>query len=112
MTGQPSLWVCVARILGLTQLPTLGAYPQTNGLTENLNRTLKQILSKIVTKGGKDWDEPLGPVLFTYKTASHSSTAGTPFSLLHGRDPSLRVPTSIWIFSTSHFITSRRESVC
>jgi len=86
-----------ARILGLTQLPTSGAHPQTDGLVERLNGTFKQMLSKIVIKGGKDWDELLGPVLFAYRTAPYSSTGKTPFSLLYGR---------------SHFITSRRESVC
>jgi len=51
------------------------------------------MLSKIVTRGGKDWDELLGPVLFAYKTAPHLSTGETPFSLLYGQDPT--VPTSM-----------------
>jgi len=82
-----------ARLFGLTHLPTSGSHPQTDGLVERLNRTLKQMLSKIVTRGGKDWDELLGPVLFAYRTVPHSSTGETPFSLLYGRDP--RVPTSM-----------------
>jgi len=77
----------------LTQLPTSGAHPQTDGLVDRLNRTLKQMLSKIVTKGSKNWDELLGPLLFAYRTACHSSTGKTPFSLLYGRDP--RVPTGM-----------------
>ena len=51
------------------------------------------MLSKIVTKGGKDWDELLGPFLLAYRTAPHSSTGETPFSLLYGREP--KVPTSM-----------------
>ena len=30
---------------------------------ERMNRTLKQMLAKVVKKGGKDWDDMLGPVL-------------------------------------------------
>ena len=82
-----------ARILGITQLPTSGGHPQTDGMVERLNRTLKQMLTKIVNKGGRDWDELLGPTLLAYRTAPHSSTGESPFTLLYGRDA--RVPTSL-----------------
>ena len=82
-----------AQVLGVTQLPTSGGHPQTDGLVERLNRTLKQMLSKIVSRGGRDWDDLLGPVLFAYRTAPHSSTGETPFSLVYGRDA--RVPTNL-----------------
>ena len=82
-----------AEVLGVTQLPTSGGHPQTDGMVERLNRTLKQMLSKIVSKGGRDWDDQLGAVLFAYRTAPHTSTGMTPFSLVYGRDP--RVPTSL-----------------
>ena len=82
-----------AEVLGVTQLPTSGGHPQTDGMVERLNRTLKQMLSKIVSKGGRDWDDQLGAVLFAYRTAPHASTGMTPFSLVYGRDP--RVPTSL-----------------
>ena len=34
-----------AKILGMAQLPTSVGHPQTDGLVEQLNRTLKQMLS-------------------------------------------------------------------
>lgn len=69
-------------------------------MVERLNRTLKQMLSKMVSKGGQDWDDLLGPVLFAYRTAPHTSTGETPFSLMHGHDP--RVPTSLNFYQPTY----------
>ena len=80
-----------AQLIGLTQLPTSGGHPQTDGLVERFNRTLKQVLAKVVTQKGRDWDELLGPVLLAYRTTPHSSTGEAPFYLVHGRDA--RLPT-------------------
>ena len=78
-----------AGLLGVRQLPTSGGHPQTDGLVERFNRTLKQMLAKIVTKGGRDWDELLGPVLLAYRATPHASSGMSPFYLLYGRDPQL-----------------------
>jgi len=51
-----------AQLIGIKQLPTSGGHPQMNGLVERFNRTLKQMLQKLVSKSGKDWDKKLGPV--------------------------------------------------
>ena len=89
-----------AVLLGLDQLPTSGGHPQTDGLLERFNRTLKQMLAKVVIKKGHDWDKQLAAVLLAYRAAPHSSTGMLPFYLLYGRDPQLptaldfRVPTS------------------
>ena len=47
------------------------------------------MLTKLVKKGGHNWDTLLGPVLFAYRTTPHSSTQLTPFYLLYGREPEL-----------------------
>ena len=54
-----------AQLLGISQLPTSRGHPQTDGLMECFNRTLKQMLAKVVSKKGRDWDEMLGPVLYS-----------------------------------------------
>ena len=35
-------------IMGISQLPTSGGHPQTNGLVECINRTPRQILCKLL----------------------------------------------------------------
>ena len=82
-----------AAILGVKQLPTSGGHPQTDGLVERLNRTLKSMLSKLVVKKGRNWDELLGPVLMAYRTTPQASSGESPFYLLYGRDASL--PSSL-----------------
>ena len=78
-----------AELLGVRQLPTSGGHPQTDGLVERFNRTLKQMLAKVVKKGGHDWDELLGPVLLAYRATPHASSGLSPFYLLYGRNPQL-----------------------
>ena len=74
----------------MTQLPTSGGYPQTDRSVE-LNQILKQMLSKVVYRGGKHCDDLLSSLLFVYRTAPHS-TDETPFTLVYGHDA--HVPTS------------------
>ena len=89
-----------AALLGLDQLPTSGGHPQTDGLVEQFNCTLKQMLAKVVIKKVRVWDKQLGIVLLAYRAAPHTSTGMSPFYLLYDRDPQLptaldfRVPTS------------------
>ena len=54
----------IASLLGVTQLQMSGGHPQTDGLVECFNHTLKQMLAKLVAKGGHNWDSLLAPVLF------------------------------------------------
>ena len=82
-----------AELLGISQLPTSGGHPQTDGLVERFNRTLKQMLTKMVTKKGRDWDTLLGPVLLAYRATPHASSGMSPFYLLYWRNPQL--PTAL-----------------
>ena len=82
-----------AAVFGVQQLPTSGGHPQTDGLVERLNRTLKAMLTKLVAKNGRDWDTKLGPVLMAYRTTPQMSTGESPFYLLYGRDA--KVPSAL-----------------
>ena len=45
-----------AKLIGVKQLPTSGGHPQMDSLVECFNKTLKQMLSKVVNKRGQNWD--------------------------------------------------------
>lgn len=65
---------------------TTAYHPQTNGLTERLNKTLADMISMYVDVQHKTWDEILPYVTFAYNTATQETTRFTPFRLVYGRD--------------------------
>ena len=79
------------RLIGVKQLPTSGGHPQTDGLVERFNKTLKQMLLKVVNKKGQNWDKMLGAMLLAYRATPHTSTGMSPFFLVYGRTPCLPI---------------------
>ncbi|UYV78461.1 hypothetical protein LAZ67_16001479 [Cordylochernes scorpioides] len=72
---------------------TTAYYPQTNGLTERLNRTIADMLSMYMDLDKKNWDEMLPFITFAYNTARQESTGFTPFFLVHGREAETTLDT-------------------
>ncbi|KAL1277196.1 hypothetical protein QQF64_023869 [Cirrhinus molitorella] len=73
-------------------------HPQTDGLVERFNQTLKQMLRRVAFKDKKDWDLLLPYVLFGIREVPQASTGFTPFELLFGRQPRglLEVAKEAW----------------
>ncbi|KAM7296834.1 DDE-type integrase/transposase/recombinase [Ixodes scapularis] len=64
---------------------TTAYHPQTNGLTERLNKTIADMISMYVDVEHKTWDEVLPYVTFAYNMAIQETTGITPFQLVHSR---------------------------
>ena len=62
-------------------------HPQTDGLTERNNRTLKEMLTSFCNAAGDDWDTHLYACEFAYNNSIHPSTGFTPFYLERGQHP-------------------------
>jgi hypothetical protein len=60
-------------------------HPQSNGKTERLNKTLKNMLQKLVNGQRADWEERIGAALMAYRTNVSTTTGFTPFMLHHAR---------------------------
>lgn len=56
--------------------------PQTDGLVERFNQTLKAMLRKSATDEGKDWDKLVPYLLFAYREVPQASTGFSPYVLL------------------------------
>ncbi|KAA0054387.1 uncharacterized protein E5676_scaffold2750G00040 [Cucumis melo var. makuwa] len=55
----------------------------TNGLAEAFNKTLCNLLKKIVSKSKRDWQERIDEALWAYRTTHRTSTGVTPYSLVY-----------------------------
>ena len=69
----------VYRLLRIKPIGTTPYHPQTDGLVQRFNQTIKTMLKKTE---GKNWDELLPYLLFTYREAS---TDFSLFELVYGR---------------------------
>lgn len=68
----------------IKQLRTTVNHPQTDGLVERFNQTLKQMLRRVADEDKSDWDKMLPYVLFGIREVLQASTGFTPFELLFG----------------------------
>ena len=83
-------------LTGFKHKITSAYHPQSNGLDERFNQTLKYQLQKLVNEHQDDWDELVNNVLFAYRTSRHDSTKSSPFLLMYGREARLPIdPTRV-----------------
>ena len=73
------------KLLHIHPIRTSPYHPQTDGLVERFNQTLKAMLRKCAMDEGKDWDKLLPYLLFAYREVPQDSTGFSPFELLYGR---------------------------
>ncbi len=77
----------LCQLLKVKQLRTTVYHPQTDGLIERFNQTLKQMLRRVAAEDRRDWDQILPYVLFGIREVPQASTGFTQFELLFGRQP-------------------------
>ena len=75
----------IYRLLHVHPIRTSPYHPQTDGLVERFNKTLKAMLRKIAADDIKNWDKWLPFLLFAYREVPQASTGFAPFELLYGR---------------------------
>ncbi|KAL0300167.1 UNVERIFIED_CONTAM: hypothetical protein Scaly_2567500 [Sesamum calycinum] len=75
-------------------------YAAANGFAEAFNKTLYNILKKLVAKSKRDWHERIGEALWAYRIIVRTPTQATPYALIYGVEtvlpleqqiPSLRI---------------------
>ena len=80
------------RTYRMQHIKTTAYHPQGNGLTERMNQTIKNTLSKLIDTYD-NWDHWLSSALFAIRTAPQKTTTFSPFELVYGRLPNRGVPS-------------------
>ncbi|KAK3009129.1 hypothetical protein RJ639_013704 [Escallonia herrerae] len=71
------------------------AHPQSNGQTENMNRSILQGLKRKLDDAKGAWVDELPKVLWAYRTTPHSVTGETPFLLCFGIEALLPIEVGL-----------------
>ena len=83
-------WTEVHRLLGTKLLMSTSFHPQTDGVTERMNRVINAVLRVVILPDQSDWCEKLPMVEFAINSMENKSTGYTPFELNYGYIPTLR----------------------
>ena len=82
-------WHETRQILGTKLLMSTLFHPQMDGATEQVNRSIGQILRTLILSNQSDWVDKLPLTEFAINSNISSSTGFAPFKLNHGYMPSL-----------------------
>jgi transposase InsO family protein len=87
---------------GVKQVLSSSYHPRTNGMTERINRILKDMLRKYCDGFPEKWDRFLDSAVFALRVRIHTVTGFSPFYLLYGKNarlPGDRIPEGLFDFS-------------
>ena len=70
---------------------TSSYHPQSNGITERVNRPLKAIMTMYVSHMQFEWDTYLQSALFAINSSVHEATGYSPYFLMHGQTPAMPI---------------------
>ena len=66
-----------------------------NGLAEAFNKTLCNLLKKVIGRTKRDWHERISEALWAYRTTHRTPTQATPYSLVYGVEAVLSLESQI-----------------
>jgi hypothetical protein len=79
-------WRAFWSILGSTLDMGAAYHPESDGQTENANKTLEIMLRSVVDFTQDDWDEHLPAAELAFNNSKNATTGFTPFYLVYGRE--------------------------
>jgi hypothetical protein len=92
---QNEMMVELASKMGFRHGHSSPYYPQENGQVQAINKSLKTILQKTVSRSNSNWHIMLYPMLWAYQTSVKTATSFSPFQLVHGVESILPIECEI-----------------
>ena len=85
------LFKSLCGLLGVEKTRTTPYHPQSDGMVERFNRTLEDMLSKVVNCHHRNWDDCLPLAMMAYRSSVHETTGESPVRLMFGREIQLPI---------------------
>ena len=100
-------WRDLQRIMGTKILMSTLFHPQTDGMTEQVNRSIAQVLRTFVASTQKDWVKYLPIVEFAINSSINQATGMAPFEVNYGFMPRMmkeflatdHIPPGVQVFA-------------
>uniref|UniRef100_A0A2N9I0Z3 Integrase catalytic domain-containing protein n=1 Tax=Fagus sylvatica TaxID=28930 RepID=A0A2N9I0Z3_FAGSY len=99
----------IASELGIKNVYSSPAYPQSNGQAEASNKTVLDGIKKRLEDAKGRWVEELPNVLWTFRTTPRRSTGETPFSLAYGSEAVIPLEIGLPTLRTSEWEPTRND---
>jgi hypothetical protein len=96
---QSKLLEAIYEFLDIEKLKTTPFHPQCDGKSENVIKTVKEMITAYIDEDQEDWDLNLNKIAFAYNTSVHAMTGQTPFEMMFGRRP--KIPIDLLIPNTN-----------
>ena len=88
-------WRAFWTSLGSTLDMGAAYHPESDGQTENANKTLEIMLRSVVDFTQDDWDEHLAAAELAFNSSKNETTGFTPFYLVYGREARMPIDLAL-----------------
>ena len=86
---ESNMFQSLCQKLGIHKTRTTPYHPESDGMVERFNRTLKDMVAKYVNEEGLNWDANVKAYSMAFNSSVHSTTGYSPYFLVHGFEPRL-----------------------
>ncbi|KAK6177716.1 hypothetical protein SNE40_015762 [Patella caerulea] len=102
------VFASMCQTLAIHKTRTTPFRPQSDGMIERANQTIKNMLSAFVNENQNDWDKYLPMIMMAYRSSIHESTGVTPNKMMYGREITLPVDL---VFGTPEMMNTDNYSL-
>ena len=98
------------KLLKIKHKKSTPGHPQGNGRIERFNRTLKELINRLVNNRVQSWESVVASAMLAYRSALSDTTGFTPFYLMYGRN--VKLPLSMLLqVNEGNFFEERLDNL-